>query len=301
MKYWIIAFIFNVFAGFSQPVQKFEFPRTRSSDTVIEHTGYAFLYNEKHEQSSWVAYELTKAEVQKAFERTDKFAPDPKVSTGTASGRDYEKSGYDRGHLAPAADMSWSAEAMRESFYYSNISPQEPGFNRGIWKKLETVTRSWAEASGAIYIVTGPVLKDGLPTIGPGEVSVPEYYFKVILDYTPGKRKGIGFIMSNKASAQQPAAFAVSIDSVEKFTGLDFFPGFSREEEIIEATLCVKCWDWTIEKTTKPLIEEKAASPAKPASKQVTGATLCTGKTQSGSRCKNKTTSASGRCHLHPL
>ena len=153
-----------------------EIPMMKGDIPIIRHLGYSFQYSEKHEQAFWVAYELTKKETEKAFERTNEFIPDPSVSTGTATVGDYSKSGYDRGHLAPAADMGWSAQAMKESFYFSNMSPQEPGFNRGIWKKLEEQVRTWAKAYDSIYVVTGPVLKDGLVQLGPNGVSIPKYY-----------------------------------------------------------------------------------------------------------------------------
>lgn len=174
-----IALSLNVFS--QSKIEKLEIPKTDSVNLIIEHAGYSFRYSEPHEQPLWVAYELTAAETMKSVERTDRFIPDPKVPTGTATNKDYEKSGYDRGHLAPAADMGWSAQAMAESFYFSNMSPQIPEFNRGIWKNLEGLVRNWAQVNGSIYIVTGPVLKPGLKTIGPNRVSVPEHYYKVVL------------------------------------------------------------------------------------------------------------------------
>lgn len=226
-------------------VSKLEIPKTNPKDIVITHTGFTLLYDEAHEQSSWVAYELTKEETNKIFDRTDKFVIDPQVQTKTANDKDYAGSGYDRGHLAPAADMGWSETAMAESFYFSNMSPQTPGFNRGIWKSLEELVRTWAIENNSVYIVTGPVLTPGLTTVGPNKVSVPNYYYKVILDYTEPGIYGIGFIIPNTGSSEQLQKFAVSIDSVEKFTGLDFFPKLpNKQEKLIEKTLCIKCWSW---------------------------------------------------------
>jgi len=117
----------------STVIPRLEIPQTTSQDLIISHTGYTFLYSEQYEQAKWVAYELTSEETRKTNERTNKFIVDTKVKTGSANDRDYAGSGYDKGHLAPAGDMSWSATTMSESFYYSNMSPQFPGFNRGIW------------------------------------------------------------------------------------------------------------------------------------------------------------------------
>jgi len=227
------------------PIVRLEIPKTEAGDIIVGHTGFSLLYNEDHEQACWVAYELTREKAAKVYDRTDKFIPDPKVTTITANNKDYAGTGFDRGHLAPASDMGWSAEAMAESFYYSNMSPQVPGFNRGIWKKLEERVRSWAVENEAIRIVTGPVLTSGLSTIGTNMVSVPQYFYKVILDYHEPEIKGIGFIFPNAKLNQPLHHFAVSIDSVENFTGIDFFPALPDDHEgIIEKTICIPCWSW---------------------------------------------------------
>lgn len=286
---WISADSANLYNIKTSTILKLEIPRTNPNDIVINHSGFSLVYNETHEQASWVAYELTKEETNKLFERTDKFIPDPKVSTKTANDKDYAKSGYDRGHLAPAADMGWSATSIAESFYYSNMSPQTPSFNRGVWKRLEEQTRTWAIENNAIYIVTGPVLTNGLPAIGSNKVSVPTYYYKVILDYSEPSVKGIGFIMPNAASSEPLQKFAVSIDSVEAFTGIDFFPLLPDEQEqLIEKTLCINCWSWTSSKTTPVIEENKTATSVQ-----------CKGKTKAGDRCKQMTYSPNGKCYQH--
>ena len=114
------------------PIDSLEIPRSNSAGQVIHHTGYCLLYNEQHEQAEWVAYQLTAGETQKSVDRSNRFLVDPDVISGSAENKDYSGSGFDRGHLAPAADMGWSATTMKESFFYSNMSPQRPEFNRGI-------------------------------------------------------------------------------------------------------------------------------------------------------------------------
>jgi endonuclease G len=178
---------------------------------------------------------------------------------------------------------------MAESFYYSNMSPQTPSFNRGVWKRLEELARTWAIENNSIYIVTGPVLTTGLNTIGTNKVSVPNYFYKVILDYSEPSIKGIGFIIPNTGSSEPLQKFAVSIDSVEKFTGIDFFPLLADEQEdLIEKTLCIKCWSWKSVKTTSEKEENKTSTSVQ-----------CDGKTKAGGRCNNKTLNANGYCHLH--
>jgi endonuclease G len=268
-------------------ISRLEIPKTKSSDQIISHTGYSLLYNEKYKQANWVAYELTKQETNKIFERSNKFISDPQVKSVNAFNKDYAGSGYDRGHLAPAADMGWSASTMIESFYYSNMSPQQPGFNRGIWKKLEELVRTWAIENNSVYVVTGPILAKGLSTIGYHKIAVPNYYYKVILDYKEPNIKGIGFILPNESSTSALQNYAVSIDSVEKVTGIDFFYLLKdQEENLIEKELCINCWSW---KSSKISSEKNKAAVS----------VQCAGITKAGNRCKRRTTNASGRCYQH--
>jgi endonuclease G len=155
--------------------------------------------------------------------RSNNFRPDPSVPNSPTP-QDYTRSGYDRGHLAPAADFRWDVQAMSESFYMSNITPQKPAFNRGIWKQLEEQVRDWALEKDTLYIVTGAVLHKGLPTIGTSTIAVPEYFYKVILKHNSATNSGIGFVMPNEGSTEPLESFEVTIDSVEHLTGLDFFP-----------------------------------------------------------------------------
>ena len=270
----------------------FEIPEINHGEEVIHHAGYSFVYSEKHEQSKWVAYELTSTETEKAVERSNDFIPDPLVKTGSADNPDYAGSGYDRGHLAPAADMGWSEQTMKESFYFSNMSPQLPSFNRGIWKKLETQVRTWAIENEAIYVVTGPILKDNLQTIGPNKVAVPEYYFKVILDLTGSEKKAIGFVLPNSSSSLPLNEFAISVDSVEKITSINFFPKLENTEDLkLESTICIECWSWKKTKVKNSTIQKKEATTME--------SVQCKGITSSGERCRKKTKSKSGYCSLH--
>ena len=149
------------------------------ADCIIDREGYALGYSEYHEQARWVIYHMTKAEATtKAASREDNFRPDPEIPTGSATLADYKNSGKDRGHMAPAADMSFSPKTLDESFFMSNMSPQEPDCNRGVWKDLEAQVRSFAITEGDVYVVTGPILpKTKTITIGPNEVTVPSAYY----------------------------------------------------------------------------------------------------------------------------
>ena len=204
----------------------FLLPAFSGNDEIIRHDGYVLRYRDTYEQADWVAYPLLENEVFGDAERDyAQFRPDPMVESGTALPTDYTRSGYDRGHLAPAGDFKFSQRLMRESFYMSNVSPQAPQFNRGIWKELEEQVRAWAVRDGGLYVVTGPVLRPGLPTIGKqNEVAVPEYFYKVILYCRNPEIRIIAFLMRNEASDNSLKQFVVPVDEVEKMTGIDFFP-----------------------------------------------------------------------------
>jgi endonuclease G len=215
---------------------------------------------------------------------------DPLVKTGTADDEDYLHSGYDRGHLAPAADLGYSLSSMAESFYYSNMSPQVAAFNRGVWKRLEGQVRVWARNNGAVYVVTGPVLRPGLPSIGANKVSVPELYYKVILDYRMPEYKALGFVLPNAGSKLPLTEFAVSIDSVERLTGIDFFPALpDKDENTLESNICLPCWKWS---TSSPSGGKKPTPAAGEA-------VQCGAATKAGDRCKRMTKSPNGNCWQH--
>ena len=159
---------------------------------------------------------------------------------------DYKGSGYDRGHLAPAASMAWSKEAMSESFFLSNMSPQKPGFNRGIWKKLEAKVRDFARQHETVVVITGPVLEGGLLEIGPSGLDIPRAYYKVVLDINEPTIEGIAFVLPNESSKKPLGRFAVTIDYVEEITGIDFFEALEDGlEEQIEGSYSIRHWDIT--------------------------------------------------------
>ena len=202
-------------------IDALQMPLITANDEIIRHTGFTLSYSERHEQARWVAYTLSAEMLQGTATRTNRFMSDPKVAQGSATDADYKHSGFDRGHLAPAADMRWSDEAMRSSFYFSNMSPQKRGFNAGIWKRAEELVRTWANTHQLVYVVTGPVLHDSLPYIGANKVSVPQLFYKVLL--TGDSSRALGFVIPHENSKLNLSQFAVSVDSVEKLTGINFF------------------------------------------------------------------------------
>lgn len=199
-----------------------DFYPTSTYGEVVKHQYYTLSYSEKDEQAEWVAYKLTPASFTN-IKRADNFREDSSVTTGSATLDDYKNSGYDRGHLAPAADMSINSTAMSESFFMSNMSPQVASFNRGIWKNLETQVRIWAKSNDSLYVVLGPILDHPIKTIGTNKVTVPRAYYKTIVIFKNGNINGIAFLMPNEKSAKTISFFATSIDDVEALTGIDFY------------------------------------------------------------------------------
>jgi endonuclease G len=296
------------------------YPALSKGEEIIHHKGFSLVYSEPHEQACWVAYVLTAAETEKAYKRSDDFKPDPLIKSGSATNADYSKSGYDRGHLAPAADMSWSAESMQASFYFSNMSPQVPGFNRGVWKKLEEKVRDWAVEYDSLYVVTGPVFKNNKGALGVNEVTIPGYYYKVLLDIDKSDSKAIAFVLPNESSSDPLQNFAVSIDSVEKLSGINFFQALpDAEENQLEASFCQTCWNWSTSKSQKQSTacnhagctnkstsatgfcsQHRAQKTDSPVKTQPQGSIVqCSCITKAGQRCKRKTDIANGRCYQH--
>ena len=220
-----------------------EKPVCAASDNAADHQlrnfeHYSLCYRESYEQAEWSAYCLTEEELVKNAKRSDDFRSDPEITTGSATPADYKKSGYDRGHLSPAADFAFDEKAMSETFYMSNMSPQKGNLNRGLWKDLESKVREWAEIFGRVYVVSGPILEKPAAeyqSIGENQVAVPEFYYKVLLIplYEDEKDKAspedaqnimmMAFIFPNEKCEGTLDDYAVTVDEVESRTGLDFF------------------------------------------------------------------------------
>lgn len=204
---------------------------------IIQRTGYTLSYDAKNKTPQWVAWELTKAETKGNEERTNDFQPDPDVIGAKVITYDYSGSGYDRGHMAPAGDMKWNRKAMQESFYMSNICPQNHNLNTEDWNDLEMKSREWARRYGKVYIVCGPIY-NGKRTeyIGSHRVKVPDAFFKVILINETDKQCALGFLFENESGERPLKEYLVSVDSIEKITGLDFFSALPDDiENTVEA------------------------------------------------------------------
>jgi endonuclease G len=146
--------------------------------------------------------------------------------------------------MAPAADMKWSKQAMRESFYFSNICPQNRSLNAGVWKSLEEQVRELATQKGNIYVVCGPVVSEQAETIGRNKVAIPDAFFKTLLQYEQGEWSAIAFVFTNESGHKLLSTYAMSVDEVENLTGIDFFPALPDSiEEKIEREIDFAKWN----------------------------------------------------------
>jgi len=217
---------------------------TSTTGQIVKHTYYTLSYCEKDEQPEWVYYELTSEMVKGRQPRSDDYRPDFQISTISAQLEDYRGSGFDRGHLCPAGDMKLNLTSMSESFYLSNMSPQEKDFNAGIWNTLEDLVRKWATNTGRIYVVTAGVLTSNKGKIGSNGVSIPKYFYKIIYD-PRGQGRMIAFLIPNEDSEKPLQNYIVTVDSLENLTGIDFFPELpDSTENHLESSLNLSSWSF---------------------------------------------------------
>ena len=217
-------------------------PKSPEGERVI-HPYFLFSYREEHEQAAWVAYTLDRTHLSSESRVRPYYVQDPKVSTESAHWRNYKGSGYDRGHLCPAGDRKFSEEAYNQTFYTSNVSPQESRFNAGIWNALEQQVRRWAHRYGRVHVITGGVLKDNLPAIGRERVTVPEQFFKVVIREEGSQVRALAFVIPHRDSDRALETFVIPLDTLEALSGLDFLAGLEpSQQESLEKVIETKYW-----------------------------------------------------------
>ena len=208
---------------------------------------YTMLYDTAYRQAAWVAYLLTRRDVSgKGVKRSGVFKSDPEVIARgwpSAADRDYTGSGFDRGHLLPSADRNDTPQENGATFRLSNVSPQRPGLNRGTWRRLEERVRRWAARYDSLYIVTGGELTPALRRIR-GGVGIPQRFFKTILVRDGGTFRAIAFLIPN---TERPAGdcfrYAISVDSLERVLGMDFYSALPDSVEMrVEASFDRSFW-----------------------------------------------------------
>lgn len=221
-----------------------EFGVPVETDLHLKKEGFSLGYSHRHRQAVWVAYTLTAKQLQgPQVRRKERFKADPAVRKGAVRPRDYSRSGYDKGHLAPAADMTYSVKSMNNSFLMTNISPQIPGCNRGIWKRLEMQVRRWAVREEKLYVITGPIFNDKPFRMKRSQIPVAIAFYKIVFDLTP-PCKMLAFIIPNQTSKRRVSSFAVSVDEVERITGYDFFSELDKKlEQRLERQADFQAWE----------------------------------------------------------
>ncbi|HNQ67869.1 MAG TPA: DNA/RNA non-specific endonuclease [Bacteroidales bacterium] len=239
-------------------------PELKNGEELICHSAFCLVYDEEHEMAKWTAHIVSRDIVTGGINRTNDFRIDSLIKTGSSEEEDYflteEKQdgtlkydgfGYDRGHLAPSADFRWSATALSESYFYSNMTPQLPAFNRELWADIESFVREYVynNPNQDLFVVTAPVLRDDLPkqVRSKNNVSIPEYHYKIVVDLI--NKKGIAFLVSQNNLDYPIESYVVTIDSIEKITGINYYPKLSPDEEfLIESKSDISLWRTGIKK-----------------------------------------------------
>ena len=224
---------------------KIELPAYGNEEIILNYSGYTISYDETNRIPKWAAYELTAKEANGTIGRSGKnFRPDDDAKVIQADNYDYRGSGWSRGHMAPAGDFKWDDGAMWETFYYTNCCPQDEKLNNGSWNVLENKVRTWARQFGSIFVVTGPIIgQNQAGKIGTHGVVVPDAFFKAVLVYSDELYHGIAFVMFNKSIPQRLAESYLSINDLEKISGLDFFPELDDSvEETVEDKVDLDFW-----------------------------------------------------------
>lgn len=213
-----------------------ELPALTGKETLIAHTGFIISYNTKAHIPEWVAYELTSEEASGEVPRSGNFGMDPKYHGKQAMREDYSGSGWDKGHMAPAADMKWSEESMHDSFYLTNICPQNHTLNEKDWHSLEKKVRDWAKRFGSVYIVCGPIIGENTyGSLGHNKVLIPDAFFKAVLVPYQGSYRSMAFVMQNNEEHHTLKEYSMTVNELEKLIGANLFTALDDSvEESIE-------------------------------------------------------------------
>ncbi len=215
---------------------------------ILEKSYFTIGYNNRYRQPEWVSYRLTKPLMdQPGLSHNEKFTEDLDIAGNYPIFPDYRRTRLGALQLVSPAEMGWSMIATRETFLSSNICPQDTSISNGVWQELTRQSQQWAIDKGALHIVSGTVFQGRIRSFGRNRISIPSHFYKVLLDFTPPKLQGVGFIIPNRATELSLRRFMVSIDSVEVFTGMNFFSGVPEHiQETLESSLTPR--DWQIRK-----------------------------------------------------
>lgn len=220
-------------------------PKISSDDDVVNHIGFSASYNHNTLCPNWVAYGLTAEKVKGSFKGKESFRWDPVLKGRQANREDYKNDQqWDKGHMVPKADMKWSVQAYEESFFLTNICPQDHSFNAGAWCSLEKLVRRMATKYGCAYIIAGPIIGAGINgTLGESEVSIPDKFFKAILIPKNNSYSAVAFVMNNSPKNKPLKLCAMPVDSLERIIGIDLFIGLDdKTEQTVESQVIYSDW-----------------------------------------------------------
>ena len=225
-------------------IEGLELPVYDDTEDILTYTGYTSSYNHQTLVPNWVAYELTAEEANGTYKAECPFSRDFAVKGRQASREDYSHSGWDKGHMAPKADMKWSEQAFQESFFFPNICPQNHVMNEYDWGTVEKKARAMARRYGKVYIVCGPMFTTHeFGTIGSAKVAVPDAFFKALLIPVDGTYQAVAFVMPNKPERHDTEYYAMSVDQLEAQLGRDLFWRLPDDvEEPVEAVFDWNFW-----------------------------------------------------------
>ena len=218
--------------------------KPNTPEQIKEYTGFTVSFNKENHTPNYVAWELLGSEIANDVERSNNFWQDIEIE-GCPQHKDYSRSGYDRGHMCPAADQKWCQEAMYDCFVMANMCPQDHNLNAGAWNTLENKERQWAQRDSAIMIIAGPIYEESdNKRIGEIGVRVPSAFFKAFLSPYVKEPRAIAFIYPNMSSPGNMQDYAMSIDDLEEITGYDFFSSLPDEiENKVEAKYSFTEWN----------------------------------------------------------
>jgi endonuclease G len=226
---------------------------------TIQHAAYAMGFDCNYKMPAWTFHVVIPDITFGNVSRSNDFRVDSSASCGSSVEQDYfirkqnedgtfshDGFGFDRGHLIPSADFKWSPIGLSETYFYSNMSPQRPQFNRESWAEVEGLVRKMVEAEKKnLYVLTAPILSGALKTVERSvhQLKIPDWHYKIVADLSEETPRGMAFLMPNRKCEYRPSHYVVSIDSIEKLTGLDFFPNLTDSlERKIESFADFTAW-----------------------------------------------------------
>jgi endonuclease G len=237
MKTYLILFLLLT-ACSTQKITNSDIKKSASfSESLIDHKYFKISYDQNRRLARYVIYQMSAEQLShKVASREDKFIADPLLKSRNIPyvlPSEYVRSGYDRGHLAPSADFTWSQEANDMTFVMSNMAPQSKNLNRDAWRRLEDKVRKWACGEKLVTVITGPVLVDNLPRL-PSGLEIPQEFFKVVIDETPPV-KVVAFLYHQTDKGDVLEERMIPLNSIEKMTGMAFnkeFPQIMKDEKL---------------------------------------------------------------------